>query len=215
MPHSARRLALRRLMIPLIGVLLAVSIVAGFELFTARAHLQRGASDMQAATVRLTTQKLLTDPWERRRLRASLVRSQQQFASARHDLWLWGPLLPHLSWIPHFGVQLASAPAAADTGFYATRGVVRLLDGLAPLRTLFLPSHAGTTSLAQLTQHIAAGHAQFVGATSDLSAAQLALHKLPNNLGNAGLNAARDRYAGVLPTAANSARLLSLTPGLL
>lgn len=199
----------------LLVLAIVLFIAASLQILAARRHLVAGVGQLDHVSLRVGSQQLIANTRARTQLRASLIGAEAEFSAARADLRIWAPVMRHLGWIPRYGPQIAAAPAAADTTFFAARGVVRLIDGLAPVQPLFLASPAGATSLARLVRGIAAGHSQFVGATSDLSAARVALFELPPDLGSAGLNSARDRFAGILPDAGSSARLLALTPAML
>ncbi|PZS03687.1 MAG: hypothetical protein DLM70_08795, partial [Chloroflexi bacterium] len=128
--HADRRLRVtlrgryrRRSLLPLVVVLMGLAagaLLAAFQLLPARSHLDAGSRDLQAAAALIRPASSLRNPATPDAMRTDLSHGLRELKDARSELAPWSPLLAHLGWVPRVGGELAGAPPAADSAFYAT-----------------------------------------------------------------------------------------------
>jgi Protein of unknown function (DUF4012) len=216
--RSRRRRSLggKRLWIALgAAVFLGLGLLASFQVLSARRHLVAGSSALRDASSMLSPATRLRDPAIRARLRVALAHAQDEFASARSNLWLWSPVLDRLDWVPRYGSQLAAASPAADTSFYITRCAGHLMDGLQPVWPVVTHPRPSTLLLSKVAPLLDAGHGQFVAGEDDADRAVLALQRLPRHSGNSTLDTASARLRTLLPGIRAGSHWLAVAPLLL
>ncbi|HEX8919605.1 MAG TPA: DUF4012 domain-containing protein, partial [Chloroflexota bacterium] len=209
-PARAQKRHLRRPLLALCALLVLLCLLTPVALVVARVAMSRGAHQMQLAQISLQTPNVERSPHTAlSSAQGSIQSASRDFRLAHLLLFPYGALLPHLSWVPVVGSQLAAAPAAAAMADDAATGIRDMLQGLQPLLSSFDRRQKGAhVPVPLLVRQLAAGTPQFSHACSSLSAAR---------------TERRDIAAGSLPSFASSLhtvdrqlpRLLSMCHGLL
>ena len=210
--HERRRIPLA---VFLAAGALALVMAAVLQLWTARQHVLQGSRDLHAAAGVLRAPLSLRDAAVRRRVRASLVLAQLEFASARTELGPSAPLLDHLGWVPAVGGRLASASPAADAAYYSTGAALHLADGLSAVWPAAVDHTSGKPLLERLALALQQGHAEFGAAQQDANGAARALAVLPSQSGDRTLERESARLRRDLPLLQQASTWLGLAPALM
>lgn len=129
-------------------------------------YLERAQSSLHDAAQRGSARETMA------RTRADVTRARDEFDSASNKLAPFSFVLPHLSWVPRIGDQLAAAASLASAGKDTSNGIVSLLAGLDPLVRAFPDgtAHARVPTVTLLAR-LAAGHADFHSACGQFHSA--------------------------------------------
>ncbi|HEV3313164.1 MAG TPA: hypothetical protein VG815_21850, partial [Chloroflexota bacterium] len=198
-----------------LGFLAFVLALAVAQVYQARTGLESASARMAAAIALARNGNELTRPAIRATIEADVAAANMDFVVARSDLWLWAPVLPHLSWIPVVGGRLAAAGPIADAGSAATAGALDILEGVNGVWPLIGHRSGSTSTLARIAPTLLAGVDRFRHATSQLDAALNAVHRIPTNVGSAYLNTKVQQLRSDLPALRNVALWLEAAPTLL
>lgn len=197
------------------GFILMAGAIAGTQLVWARHHLVQGAQDLNGAIATVRSPTALESPAQRAAAISDLVGGQEEFARARSDLVIWGPVSSRLGWVPRIGPELAAVAPAADAAYYATSSaldVVRGLTGLWP----FIRRHSHSRPLLpELATALAGGHQDFVAAQSTGLQGVAQLVGLPATTGNPTLDRAATKLRRDLPRLVGASGWLAVAPSLL
>jgi len=200
-------------------VLLAIALVGAVgavQLVRAHSRLQAAETDLNQATAAARGGAGFANAATRSATKTELRAAHADFAAAGGDLWLAGPFLPHLSWIPRFGPQLAAAQPLSQAGAASTEATLDILRGLQPAWPV-LTHHPRTAQplLARLAPVLGRGAPWFGLAARQMQGAIDAMHGVPSNLGDGSLDRKVAHARGALPGLESAAQWLSLAPELL
>lgn len=197
------------------AAVLALVLAALVPLLLARRNMNLGAQELQlamsAGQLPLGMQKAAV----RQTFRADVARAHGAFSSARSDLALWSPILPHLGWVPGIGGELAAAPATAEAAAGTTSAIMHLMNGLEPLWPLVTQAGHGGSTLARLTSPLQAEQTEFTAAHADAEHAALALPSIPSHTGSRALDIASHQLRQNIGPLRQATAWLALAPTLL
>jgi hypothetical protein len=196
--------------------LLAALVAASVALIYARQSVDRGIHDLDMAQSALAPSVVKRSPT------ASLVRAQAnvrsaqvEFSGAHSRIDLLGPILEHLSWVPHFGQDMAAAPSLSGTAVHLADGLAPLLAGLRPLaKEVQSGSRDRRNMMAVLTTRIRLSAPSFRVACDEFQGAENERARVPGSLSPTARRAVR-RLDSRLPNLLKFCRGLLLAPAIL
>jgi hypothetical protein len=219
---SQRNERARRMVDIALILLVLVAIIAGAN----RAHqLWQHLSSAQNALLRLETamaggqaslRSLLQNPDQLAVVESDLAMLEASLAGLEDLSRPFLPLLPHLSWLPGIGADVAAAPNLLYLAQQTTEASQALISGVAPLAGRLDEQGTG---IGQLGPELVGG---LIGTQSQIDAAQAALARAAE--ARAAIDAAQlssrtgamlSRFDRFQPLLENGANLLAILPGLL
>jgi Protein of unknown function (DUF4012) len=196
--------------------LLAAFVAASVALVYARQSVDRGIRDLDSAQAFLAPSIVKRSPTTSLLRAQSDVRAAQvQFSGAHTRIELLRPVLEHLSWVPHFGQDLAAAPSLSGTAVHLADGLEPLLAGLRPLaQEVEARSSTRQNIMTRLTARIRLSAPSFQTACNQFEGAKSERAQVPKSLSGPASRAVR-RLDARLPNLLKLCRGLLLAPRIL
>jgi Protein of unknown function (DUF4012) len=182
----------------------------------ARQSMDRGIRDLDGAQSVLAPALVKKSPTTSLlRAQADVRSAQVEFSGAHTRIELLRPVLEHLSWVPHFGQDLAAAPSLSGTAVHLADGLEPLLAGLRPLAKEVEARSSGRQKImARLTARIRLSAPSFQSACDQFQGAENERAQVPRNLSGPARRAVH-RLDARLPNLLKLCRGLLLAPRIL